>query len=423
MAVNGTRAEGPASLKMGLSGYRRTPRTRVPSSIPQMINSEKIICELLKEIYGHTYQDIKNIDVRRGASSDIKGHLSDSGRVTVKVETVDGGDHVYHWFVKIMPLQHQNNDLVAKFDVFKNEIEFYSKIAPALKAFLKESNVLDKIEFDIPEMLYAQEDENRAIIVLPDLIHEGYKQERDENGHRYLSTEKATLAVESLAKVHATSHALQMKKKIDMEKSHPSIAEAGAFWTNSDMTSRLILMKEVFCDFLKESNQLDTASILERFNSKFESEETLEELCKQRYLLEDDSIKCLQHGDFHFNNLLFKEEAGQLKVMIVDWQLTYCGRSAGDVSYLLMSSMDPQLRKVEEERIKQKYFESFKETLNSLGAGCEMKIVLEKDYQKSLPLGFFFSCGNVMQEDKISQEDKVAFAYQLCKEAKSRNLI
>lgn len=423
MAVNGTRAEGPSSLKMGLSGYKRTPRTRVPSSIPQMINSEKIICELLKEIYGHAYQDIKKLDVFRGASSDIAGHLSDSGRVTVKVETVDGGDHSYHWFVKIMPLHHQNNELVAKFDVFRNEIEFYSKIAPALKAFLKESNVMNEIEFDIPEMLYAQEDENRAIIVLPDLVHEGYKQERDENGNRYLSTEKATLAVESIAKVHATSYALQMKKKIDLEKSHPSIAEAGAFWTNSDMTSRLILMKDVFCDFLKESSQLDAASILERFKSTFESEETLKQLCKQRYLLEDDSIKCLQHGDFHFNNLLFKEVAGQLKVMIVDWQLTYCGRSAGDVSYLLMSSMDPQLRKVEEGRIKQKYFESFKATLSSLGAGCEMKAVFDKDYQMSLPLGFFFSCGNVMQEDKMSHQDKISFAYQICKEAESRNLI
>jgi len=422
MAVSGTRSVAPSAWKMGLTGYKRTPRTRVPSSIPQMVNSEKIICELLKEIYGHAYQDITKVDVHREASSDIKGHLSDSGRLTVNVETADGGKHAYHWFVKIMPLNHQNND-VAKFDVFRNEIEFYSKIAPALKAFLKESNVQEEIQFDVPEMLYSQEDDNRAIIVLPDLIHEGYKQERDENGNRYLSTEKAILAVESLAKVHATSQALQMKKNIDIERNHPSIAESGAFWANSDMTSRLMMMKEVFCDFLKESNELDAASLLERFSNEFNSEETLRRLCKQRYSLEDASIKCLQHGDFHFNNLLFKEEAGQCKVMIVDWQLTYCGRSAGDASYLLLSSMDPQLREIHEDTIKQKYFESFMDTLAKLNVGCEKKAGLEEDYQKSLPLGFFFSCGNVMQEDKINKQQKISFAYQLCREAANKNLI
>lgn len=161
MAVSGTRSVAPSAW-MGLTGYKRTPRTRVPSSIPQMVNSEKIICELLKEIYGHAYQDITKVDVHREASSDIKGHLSDSGRLTVNVETSDGGKHAYHWFVKIMPLNHQNND-VAKFDVFRNEIEFYSKIAPALKAFLKESNVQEEIQFDVPEILYSQEDDNRAV--------------------------------------------------------------------------------------------------------------------------------------------------------------------------------------------------------------------------------------------------------------------
>jgi aminoglycoside/choline kinase family phosphotransferase len=55
-------------------------------------------------------------------------------------------------------------------------------------------------------------------------------------------------------------------------------------------------------------------------------------------------ISC-QHGDFHFNNLLFKREAsGRIRVMIVDWQLAYSGRSTGDLSYLLMSSLSHEVR-------------------------------------------------------------------------------
>lgn len=417
MAVSGP------SWSLGLAQYKRTTRTRVPSSIQQMVNSEKIICELLKEIYGHTYQDITRVDVCH-SSSDIQGHLSDSGRLEVRVETVGGGKHHYHWFVKIMPLQHQNSDLVAKFDVFRNEIAFYSKIAPALRSFLKESGVQDEIEFDVPELLYSEEDGARAIIVLPDLIYEGYKQERDGAGRRYLSAEKAMIAVQSLARIQAAATALQRKKNIDIETVHPSLAESGAFWADSDMTSRLFMMKDVFCDFLNDSDELNADSLLHRFNKKFNSEEELQKLCQQRYTLSDDSLKCLLHGDFHFNNLLYKEEEGRCKVMIVDWQLTYCGRSAGDVSYLLLSSMDPQLREEHEDTIKKKYFNTFQDTLAMLSAGCKtVETVLEEDYQKSLPLGFFFSCGNVMQEDSSSKQSKTKFAFQLCREAAGRNLI
>jgi len=423
MAVSGTRLAGPPSWSMGLAGYRR-PQSQVPVTIQQLVSSERIICNLLKEIYGHSSQDITSVDAFREASSDINGNLSDSSRVTVRVGTVDGGKHSYHWFVKIMPLQHQNKDLVANFDVFRNEIEFYSKIAPALKAFLTESYGSEEVKFDVPELLYSQEDDNRAIIVLPDLIHEGYKQERDENGSRYLSRDKAIIAVESLARIQAASAALQMKENIDIERKHPSLAESGAFWTNLDMSSRLIMMKNVFSTYLESSGGADTSLLVERFNKKFNSEAELQLLCKERYAVGKDSMKCLQHGDFHFNNLLYKEGVeGECRVMIVDWQLTYCGRSAGDISYLLQSSMDPQLLEIHENTIKKKYFDSFTATLDALSARCEVESVLERDYQKSLPLSFFFSCGNVMQEDKICKKGKHDFAYQLCKEAAGRSLI
>lgn len=425
MAVKGTRAADLSSWRMGLSAYKRTPQNKVPSSIAQIINSENIVCNLLKEIYGHAYHNIEKVHVYREASSDIKGNLSENGRLRVVVKLVGGGDFVYHWFVKIMPLNHRNDEVVAKFDVFRNEIEFYSKIAPALVAFLKESNVSNEdIQFDIPELLFAQENDNRAIIVLPDLIHEGFKQARDEHGNRYLSEEKATLAVESLAKVHATSYAMQMKKQLLLDRKHPSLVDAGALWTHSDMTSRLIMMKDVFCEFLKLSNKTESSSLLNKFKTAFNSEEVLKRLCIQRCSQTPDSIMCLQHGDFHFNNLLFKEEGGQLKVKIVDWQLTYSGRSAGDISYLLMSSLDPQLKK---ETIKKKYFESFCKTLDFLdmhNEKNEITSVLDKDYENTLLLGFFFSCGNVMQEEKENnQQQNIWFSYQLCKEASRLNLI
>merc|ERR1712215_311002 len=291
--------------------------------------------------------------------------------------------------------------------------------------FIKETNPTNSdIVFGIPKMIFAEEDEDRAIIILEDLVTEGYKQERDENGNRYLSKEKAILAVESIAKIHAASYSLQSKKNVNLKSDHPTLEKSGLLWTNSEMTSRLYAMKDVYCEFLKQSKNPDSPELLKRFRKTFDSEELLKNLCFERCSSEEEGILCLQQGDFHFNNLLFKEEDGKLKVKIVDWQLTYNGRSGGDISYLLMSSIHPDLFEAEERNIKEKYFQSFNQAFSALQQQEktmdqeEVDEILEMEYDKSLQLGFFFSCGNVMhQENYEDQERKVSFTYQLCKEA------
>jgi len=418
MAEGGVKSLGPTAWKSGLSKYRKRLDTLIPSSLHQMVSSEKIICGLLKDIYGLTYKDIQKVDVHRQDTHDgIKGHLSDSGRIMVKVLLDDGHETTYHWFVKIQP-QHQQTG----FNVFKNEIEFYSRIAPTLKNFLKTMNVQDEVNLDIPDVLYTREDGNRAIIILPDLVNEGFHQERNENGHRFLTKRKAVLALQCLAKIQATSYAMKLLTDIDLQKLYPALKEAGTFWTDKEVISKLMMMKNVFSNHLKASEELDAPLLFDDFNAAFKSEEFLVNLCKRRYL-QANSLKCLQHGDFHFNNLLFKEDHGCLKVMIVDWQLTYLGNAAGDPSYLMLSSLDPELRKLEEQDIKRTYFDSYIKTLKIIDNKTTLDdILLEESYKDSLHLSFFFACGNVMQEESSSEEFKDNFAYTLCKEAKERGL-
>jgi len=411
------------------SYYRRRVGLRIPTSINQIAADDGVICGLLKEIYQIDRDDIEEVEIYFPQGSDIIGNLSESGRVKVRVRITTGEVRFYHWFVKVMPTNHHNNELVSKFNVFKNEIEFYSKIAPELKEFLKAGSApAQEIEFDIPEMLYAKQDEDGAIIVLQDLLALGFKQDRDLNGNRFLSTEKAMLAVKSIAKIHAASYALQEKQEINLKQDHPTLEESGLLWTNKEMTSRLFAMKDIYCKLLEESDKPDSPILLEKFKKAFSSEELLRELCRKRCAPEEESINCLQQGDFHFNNLLFKEEEGKLQVRIVDWQLTYTGRAGGDISYLLMSSLDPAVREVEEENIKHQYYTAFNNTLGMLEKACDPSLeceesVLEEDYEKSLPLGFFLSCGNIMAEKEKAKEKKVSFTYKLCKDAAKKHVI
>jgi len=436
MAPTGLKFTVGSSWKMDLSAYRKKPQRKIPTSIAQLLNDDNIIFGLLKEIYNHDHHDVEKIEVKLlTPGSDIRGNLSDSGRLRIYVKTYGGAEHFYNWFVKVQPTNHQNTELVSKFNVFKNEIEFYSKIAPKLMKFIKESNNSnDDIEFDIPKMIFAEEEDERAIIILEDLVNEGYKQERDANGNRYLSKEKAILAVESIAKIHAASYALQMKQHIDLASKHPTLGKSALLWTNAEMTSRLYAVKDIYCEFLKQSKNPDSPMLLERFRKTFDSEELLRELCFERCSSEEEGILCIQQGDFHFNNLLFKEEDGKLKVKIVDWQLAYNGGSGADISYLLMSSIDPEQFEIEEENIKEKYFHSFNGTFSALQSqettmdtddeNNNVDEKLEMEYDRSLQLGFFFSCGNVMHEENYEDEErKVSFTYQLCREAADKNLI
>lgn len=437
MAPKGLGFTAGSSWKMDLSAYRKKQQRKIPTSIAQLLNDDNIIFGLLKEIYNHDHHDVEKVEVKLlTPCSDIKGNLSDSGRLRIFVKTYGGAQHTYYWFVKVQPMNHQNTELVSKFNVFKNEIEFYSKIAPKLMSFIKEAGLSsDDIQFDIPKMIFAEEDDDHAIIILEDLVSEGYKQERDVNGNRYLSKEKAILAVESIAKIHAASYALQVKQNIDLASKHPTLGKSGLLWTNAEMTSRLYAVKDIYCEFLKQSKNPDSPMLLERFRKTFDSEELLRELCFDRCSSDEEGILCLQQGDFHFNNLLFKEEDGKLKVKIVDWQLTYNGRSGADISYLLMSSVDPNQFELEEENIKEKYFNSFNGTFSALQSQKttideedenhnSVDEILEMEYDKSLQLGFFFSCGNVMHQESYEDEErKVSFTYQLCREAADKNLI
>jgi len=409
-----------------LSTYGRRTDPSLPTCIDMIARSERLVLYLLKKIYLLEGDAIKEFDVTYPRGGNIRGNLSDSGRVKINVTMFDGKDHEFNWFVKVMPHSHPNNELVSKFNVFKNEIEFYEKIAPMLKLFLNEKISDNEIQFDIPNMLYAKQEEDRAMIILEDLTAAGYSQEQDGNGDKFLTAEKAKLAVKSIAKIHAASYAFQLKEKVDLKKDHPILEESGLLWTHKEMTSRLFAMKNMYCDILEKSDKPDSPILLEKFKKAFSSEELLIELCKKRMYDESESVNCLQQGDFHFNNLLFRESQGNLEVKIVDWQLAYSGRAGGDISYLLMSSLDPKVREREEENIKQEYSQAFISNLQHIWSSSDAsvtdeEVLLKEDYQKSLPLGFFFSCGNIMAEERPSR--KASFTYQLCKEAALKHLI
>ncbi|XP_023322190.1 uncharacterized protein LOC111696714 [Eurytemora carolleeae] len=406
-------------FKLNLGNYKRKPRL-VPTSIGSLVSSTRILENLIWEIYNIKSEQIEKIMVQQLSGSGIQGNLSDSGRVQVHMELVDGSNQTVNWFVKVMP-QNENNAITSSLNIFKNEIVFYEQVLPELKSFLREEGFSEEYaEFEVPEILFSREDDDGAIIVLEDIISEGFGHEKDVNGDKFLSVDQAICAVQSLAKLHAVSVGMQQKKKIDLRTLHPTLAESGLLWAKSEMTERLGVMKESYCEMLKQSSELDSPTLLRKFKKSFDSEERLKELCQKRCKASNKTMS-LQHGDFTFNNLMFKrEEDGKLRVMIVDWQLSYTGRTTGDLAYLLMSSLSSETREMYEDKIKSEYFSAYLAHLVKIGNTREEKSKLDIEYTDSLPLSFLLSCGNIMSG---GFDDRVRVSYDMCKEAAHKKII
>ena len=441
------------------------PKKPIPRDMAHLKN-EMVMGNLLKEIYNIDYHsEVKSMMIRERLiePGDITGNLSESGRVIVELQLNNGEKLIYHWFVKILPKQHKNSELMHKFNIFENEIRFYKEIAPDLLKFLEENGVND-VAFKIPKMLFADSREESAVIILEDVGEQGYRQGRDADGERFLTKEKAHLAINAIACIHAASKLYNLHNTTKLEEKHSNL-QHNMMWEDTDFIDRLSAMKDSYCEVLKKSSEHDSSRLLQRFEKAFDSSMKLKSICAERYApKQTNTAVYLQHGDFHFNNLLFKESSdGQMEVMIVDWQLSYVGRSTGDLSYLLLSSISPKVRHEHELMLKEDYYNSFNSYLKTFEAsvmeklsqntcGISFNVVcddddnndvttvrvevddLEHDYQDSTPLSFFLSCGNILSSDSntpdLSDDERdereqatVNFAYSLVKDAAEMDII
>ena len=441
------------------------PKKPIPRDMAHLKN-EMVMGNLLKEIYNIDYHsEVKSMMIRERLvePGDITGNLSESGRVIVELQLNNGEKLIFHWFVKILPKQHKNSELMHKFNIFENEIRFYKEIAPDLLKFLQENGVND-VAFKIPKMLFADSREESAVIILEDVGEQGYRQGRDADGERFLSKEKAHLAINAIACIHAASKLYNLHNTTKLEEKHTNL-QHNMMWEDTDFIDRLSAMKDSYCEVLKKSSEHDSSRLLQRFEKAFDSSMKLKSICAERYApKQTNTAVYLQHGDFHFNNLLFKESSdGQMEVMIVDWQLSYVGRSTGDLSYLLLSSISPKVRHEHELMLKEDYYNSFNSYLKTFEAsvmdklsqntcGISFNVVcddddnndvttvrvevddLEHDYQDSTPLSFFLSCGNILSSDSntpdLSDDERdereqatVNFAYSLVKDAAEMDII
>ncbi len=119
------------------------------------------------------------------------------------------------------------------------------------------------------------------------------------------------------------------------------------------------------------------------------------------YLDHEPSALTIAHNDFRVDNLLFNPESGA--VTVVDWQTVGLGVGAGDIAYLIGTSMaNPDERAAEERRLVEQYVA----LLDDAGAPADVETCWQ-DYRRHAFSGFSMAVFASMNVVRTTRGDEM----------------
>ncbi|XP_066245437.1 uncharacterized protein [Euwallacea similis] len=213
----------------------------------------------------------------------------------------------------------------AKF--FANEINFYSKVLPALKQLQSDGTLSDPFD-NTPTYFCSCSDDANRFIALEHLRPKGYVL---HDKKVYFNKSQLEFLFNLYGKLHGLSFVLQ---KQDIEKYNEIKAD---YQDVFDMFTNTGFSYECLEKAIKKCLEiLDPASSkFKTFSKVFEN--VMPTIKKSLYYTGD--YKCLTHGDCWSNNILFKYSESDLEdAKLIDFQMGRESSPVHDLSYFFYSS-------------------------------------------------------------------------------------
>ncbi|XP_026487281.2 uncharacterized protein LOC113394256 [Vanessa tameamea] len=232
-------------------------------------------------------------------------------------------------------------------EVYKKEAFFYKELGKVFDVLQENVNIPAEDRF---KMVKSYEETNNEVIILENLTKKNFKTMFRMD---VMSIEFAKLSIEQLAKLHGLSFVLQKKRPEYFETKIKTIKQSMVYddYWNEFVTKTCELSVSKFNDVTKEKI------------SKF-FEYSLDKYPKYMNGLHSQ-IKCLCHGDYKMNNILFKEEDGKITEAIpIDFQQIYFGCPVIDLIYFIYAASDRDFRKQHLYYLKDLYYETLTRFLN-----------------------------------------------------------
>ncbi|XP_037947057.1 uncharacterized protein LOC119678993 [Teleopsis dalmanni] len=271
--------------------------------------------------------------------------------------------------IKTMPeAQGLKKEMLENSHIFETEIKMYTEILPKLESVLRSIGDDTKIG---PNCLYYSL-QPRKCIVLEDLVPLGYTVQRD----RDLKMDEIKEVMRKLAVFHAISYYLNKKEPQIFDSlqygfmNDPSIAE------NSFLTDGIKIFIEVL-------NEVPTLRKYKPYFQVFQKD--VFQKCGQsfnefRENPQSNGIYGLCHGDFHFKNLMFRNNPINKKledILFLDFQISYLGPIVNDLYYSLFMMCSREQRLHHFDELLYLYHSHFKSILNKTDFDGEVPTLRE----------------------------------------------
>ncbi len=204
----------------------------------------------------------------------------------------------------------------AAFGLYAKEVGFYRELAPQL-------------DIRVPQVLAAEIAADGVDFIL---LFEDLGPARGGNQLESCSHADAQAAMRQAAALHAPSW--ENQALIAAEWLHPregQIDQIKALYKNAH-----VIFRERYADLLEP----DYMTVCEQLNE-----------AADHWFGRDGTPKCLLHGDFRLDNMLFDIKGGAEAIAVLDWQTVAVGNALTDIGYFMGTGIGNALREEHEQQL------------------------------------------------------------------------
>ncbi|RVE47387.1 hypothetical protein evm_007986 [Chilo suppressalis] len=258
-------------------------------------------------------------------------------------------------------------------EFYEREVFYYNELSTIY------DELQDEVNIPVDERLRkakSYNESNSEAIILENLSKKGYT---TPNRLEPISLQFAEMSIKQLAKFHALSFVLKCKRPEYYEmKVKPFIypVKVNKEWEDYVVTA---------CATAANCLDSDLKVRLENFK------ENIVQVYKNFVSYPADKSTCLCHGDFRANNILMKEEEGDIKdLIVVDYQTMRYGSPVTDFIYFVFTGSDQKFRRAYLDELKELYYETLERFMGEFGVEVHdvyPKKRFEQEYRDSLVIG------------------------------------
>ncbi|XP_070506302.1 uncharacterized protein [Chironomus tepperi] len=308
----------------------------------------------LRDYYQDTTIYLKTFEVRR-VSKREESYWADQMIIVANYTSSNNVTKSQNFVLKIGFYNPYMEESVEKYDPFKREIFFFQNILPSMNKMFQS---LHSYPVTCNAMCIVNKRPQPKYILLEELSSDKYLRVQRRSG---LDQKHLKLTMEKLAKFHACS-AVMYQQNSDLFEHHqqPNVSEYFKIFHPLFTACLHKLIEEVSNE--KWHNSETLIEQLMYFENNFIDK------VSEAFMLEDNELGVLCHGDLWMDNLLFQydEKNNPIDIKMVDFGLSYFGSPGIDLTYLLFTSSAADIADYEIDVLLQHYHTTLHKTLIKL---------------------------------------------------------